>query len=63
MGLVLFSDPGRPIGARVTKISPVIDPASDSYNVTAELTGKGLSDLRPGMAVRVVWPDTSHTRP
>ena len=63
VGLVLFSDPGRPIGARVTKISPVIDPASDSYNVTAELTGKGLSDLRPGMAVRVVWPDTSHTRP
>jgi RND family efflux transporter MFP subunit len=63
VGLVLVSDPTRSIGARVMKISPVIDPASDSYNVTAELTGKGLSDLRPGMAVRVVWPDTAHTRP
>jgi membrane fusion protein (multidrug efflux system) len=63
VGLVLVSDPTRSIGARVMKISPVIDPASDSYNVTAELTGKGLSDLRPGMAVRVVWPETGNTRP
>lgn len=63
VGLVLVSDPARSIGARVMKISPVIDPASDSYNVTAELTGKGLSDLRPGMAVRVVWPSTANTRP
>jgi hypothetical protein len=31
--------------------------------VTAELTGKGLTDLRPGMAVRVIWPDAGHTRP
>jgi membrane fusion protein, multidrug efflux system len=63
VGLVLVSDPTRSISARVLKISPVIDPASDSYSVTAELTGKGLSDLRPGMAVRVAWPDTVHTRP
>ena len=61
--LVLVSDPTRSISARVMKISPVIDPASDSYDVTAELTGKSLSDLRPGMAVRVVWPDAAHTRP
>jgi membrane fusion protein, multidrug efflux system len=63
VSLVLVSDPARSILARVMKISPVIDPASDSYSVTAELTGKSLSDLRPGMAVRVIWPDTSHTRP
>lgn len=63
VGLALVSDPSRVISARVMKISPVIDPASDSYSVTAELTGKGLSDLRPGMAVRVVWPDAAHTRP
>lgn len=61
--LVLVSDPTRSFRARVIKISPVIDPASDSYDVTAELTGKSLSDLRPGMAVRVVWPDAAHTRP
>lgn len=63
VGLALVSDPNRAISARVMKISPVIDPASDSYSVTAELTGKGLTDLRPGMAVRVIWPDADHTRP
>lgn len=63
VGLVLVSDPSRTLSAHVVKISPVVDPASDSYNVTAELTGKGLSDLRPGMAVRVVWPDMGGSRP
>lgn len=63
VGLVLVSDPSRSLSAYVVKISPVVDPSSDSYNVTAELTGKGLSDLRPGMAVRVVWPDTAGSRP
>jgi RND family efflux transporter MFP subunit len=56
VGLVLVTDPKRWLSARVVKISPVVDPASDSFNVTAELDGKGLSDLRPGMAVRVTWP-------
>jgi membrane fusion protein, multidrug efflux system len=59
VALVLVSEPNRSLGARVVKISPVVDPASDSYNVTAELTGKGISDLRPGMAVKVIWPDTA----
>jgi membrane fusion protein (multidrug efflux system) len=63
VGLVLVSDPARALSARVVKISPVVDPSSDSYNVTAELTGKGLSDLRPGMAVRVVWPAAAHSTP
>ena len=56
VGIVLVDDPARSLTARVEKISPVVDPASDSYDVTAELTGKAISDLRPGMAVRVVWP-------
>ncbi len=56
VGIVLVDDPTRSLTARVEKISPVVDPASDSYDVTAELTGKAISDLRPGMAVRVVWP-------
>ncbi len=63
VGIVLVSDPGRALSARVVKISPVVDPSSDSYNVTAELTGKSLSDLRPGMAVRVVWPAAAHAAP
>jgi hypothetical protein len=39
-----------------------VDPASDSYDVTAQLTGLGLGDLRPGMAVRVEWPAAGHPK-
>jgi RND family efflux transporter MFP subunit len=56
--LSLVGDSKRAVSARVTKISPTVDPASDSYDVTAQLTGPGISDLRPGMAVRVLWPGT-----
>jgi macrolide-specific efflux system membrane fusion protein len=56
--LSLVGDPKRVVSARVVKISPTVDPASDSYDVTAQLTGPGISDLRPGMAVRVLWPGT-----
>jgi RND family efflux transporter MFP subunit len=49
-------DANRPLTARIVKISPTVDPASDSYDVVAQLTGPKLSDLRPGMAVRVSWP-------
>jgi membrane fusion protein, multidrug efflux system len=59
--IVLVDDPARSLAARVEKISPVIDPASDSYDVTAGLSGTGISDLRPGMAVRVVWPAAPET--
>jgi RND family efflux transporter MFP subunit len=59
--LTLVSDPARPLNARIVKISPVIDPASDSYNVTAQLDGKNISDLRPGMAVRVALPATTRS--
>jgi len=56
VGLRLLTEPNRELSATVVKISPVVDPSSDSYSVTAELTGKGLGDLRPGMAVQVAWP-------
>jgi len=63
--LSLIEDLNRPLSARIVKISPTVDPASDSYDVVAQLTGSRLSDLRPGMAVRVVWPAaaTSRTNP
>lgn len=61
--LALVGDSNRSISARVVKVSPTVDPASDSYDVTAQLTGPGISDLRPGMAVRVIWPGTSHAKP
>lgn len=54
--LALIDQPKRVLTARIAKVSPTVDPASDSYDVTAQLTGPGISDLRPGMAVRVSWP-------
>jgi RND family efflux transporter MFP subunit len=63
VSIVLVEDPRRTLRAQVVKVSPIVDPASDSYNVTAELTGKGLSDLRPGMAVRVAWHGLGHAAP
>ncbi|MGA8102790.1 MAG: efflux RND transporter periplasmic adaptor subunit [Candidatus Acidiferrales bacterium] len=54
--LATMDDAGRTLQARIVKMSPIIDPASDSYDVTARLTGANISDLRPGMAVRVEWP-------
>jgi RND family efflux transporter MFP subunit len=61
--LSLAGDSGRTFSARVVKVSPTIDPASDSYDVTAQLVGSGISDLRPGMAVHVVWPGISKVKP
>ena len=57
--LSLVEDSARRLSARVVKVSPTIDAASDSYDVLAQLTGPTISDLRPGMAVKVIWPGTS----
>ena len=54
VNVVLLDDPNLPLAARISKISPTVDPASDSYNVTAQLKDSSSSHLRPGMAVRVV---------
>lgn len=54
--LSLVDNSNRALNARIVKVSPTVDAASDSYDVLAQLTGPGLSDLRPGMAVRVNWP-------
>ena len=64
--LSLVGDSGRLLKAHIVKISPTVDPSSDSYDVVAQLTGAGLSDLRPGMAVRVNWPaagGSEHPKP
>ncbi len=55
--LSLVEDSSRTLTARVIKVSPTIDAASDSYDVVAQLTGSNISDLRPGMAVKVLWPN------
>lgn len=60
--VALVGDSNRMLAARIVKVSPTIDPSSDSYDVIAQLTGTALSDLRPGMAVRVSWPAGSPSR-
>lgn len=61
LALVGFSN--RALVAYVVKVSPTVDPASDSYNVTAQLSGASSAGLRPGMAVRVDWPAPARPNP
>ena len=61
--LSLVEDSSRNLTARVTKVSPTIDAASDSYDVLAQLNGSNISDLRPGMAVKVIWPNARAATP
>ena len=44
--------PGQEHRAKVMQVSPVVDPASDSIDVMAELEGKP-ADLRPGMTANI----------
>jgi len=50
-----LGDAQRVYVARVQKVGPIVDAASGSYDVTAVLTGADLEELRPGMAVKVIW--------
>ena len=59
VGIVPSASPSRSYEARVIKVSPTVDPASDSYDVTAQLTGPNLSELSPGMAVLIDWNEDS----
>jgi RND family efflux transporter MFP subunit len=61
--LSLVEDSTRQLTARVVKVSPTIDAASDSYDVVAQLNSSNISDLRPGMAVKVLWPGPPRANP
>ncbi|MGH9713474.1 MAG: efflux RND transporter periplasmic adaptor subunit [Candidatus Acidiferrales bacterium] len=63
VSLSLVDDPKRELSAKIVNVGPTVDPSSDSYNVTARLTGPGISDLRPGMSVRVEWHGGAHHKP
>lgn len=52
---VADGDPARQHAARVIQMSPVVDPASGTIEVLAELTGAA-PDLRPGMQADVHLP-------
>ncbi|HUJ39531.1 MAG TPA: efflux RND transporter periplasmic adaptor subunit [Candidatus Acidoferrales bacterium] len=58
----LLSDPNHWFDARITRVSPVVDAASGSYDVTATLLAPS-PELKPGMAVRIVWPTPSSPHP
>jgi membrane fusion protein (multidrug efflux system) len=49
-------DPKIPHQARIVQVSPVVDPASGTIEVLAELTGS-VQDLRPGMQADVHLPE------
>ncbi len=52
--------PGTIYRAKVLQVSPVVDPASDSVDVMAELEGRP-ANLRPGMTAHISL--TSSKRP
>lgn len=62
VNVTVVADPGHAYSARTIKVSPTIDPASDSYDVTAQLNGPDLAALSPGMAVRVSLPSQNTPR-
>jgi membrane fusion protein (multidrug efflux system) len=47
VNVVPVSDSQRVYPARIVKVSPTVDPASGSYDVTAQLVAAGLTELRP----------------
>ena len=57
--LQLAGSRGQPYVARVIRVSPTVDAASDSYDVVGRLTGANLAALRPGMSVQINWPQAS----
>jgi|ERR1700722_9056340 membrane fusion protein (multidrug efflux system) len=50
--VVTSATPGETHDARVLMVSPVVDPSSDTIDVTAELRGAS-TNLRPGMNVNI----------
>jgi len=58
----LASDANHTFEARITRVSPVVDAASDSYQVTATLVAPA-ADLKPGMAVHITWSNPAPSAP
>jgi membrane fusion protein (multidrug efflux system) len=52
LAVVTSATPGEVHEARVVLVSPVVDPSSDTIDVTAELQGTS-TNLRPGMTVNI----------
>lgn len=63
VGVAVASGGAQAFRAVIRQVSPVVDPASASLEVTAALEGPGLEQLRPGMGVRVLWAPVPAPRP
>jgi len=50
-----ISAPGESHRAKIVRVSPIVDPASDSIDVVARIDGKP-ADLRPGMSANIRVP-------
>jgi len=57
----LVSDSNHTFEARITRVSPVVDAASGSYEVTAVVLSPS-ADMKPGMAVHIQWKPGPVTR-
>jgi RND family efflux transporter MFP subunit len=55
LSVVSPADPGRSHAARISLVSPVVDPASGTFEVQARLTASS-PDLLPGMTVNIKLP-------
>lgn len=59
----LASDSHHGFEARIRRVSPTVDAASGTYDVTAELDAAAERNLRPGMAVRLLWGESRPGKP
>jgi membrane fusion protein, multidrug efflux system len=55
VSVITPSMPGKPHGARITIVSPVVDPSSGTFEVQARLADSA-ADLLPGMTVNIRIP-------
>jgi membrane fusion protein, multidrug efflux system len=59
----LANDAHKSFEARIRRVSPTVDAASGTYDVMAELDSSAERDLRPGMAVRLLWEESRGPKP
>ena len=59
----MASDAKHGFEARILRVSPTVDAASGTYDVTAALDASAGRDLRPGMAVKLLWSDSHPGKP
>jgi membrane fusion protein (multidrug efflux system) len=59
----LANDAHKTFEARIRRVSPMVDAASGTYDLMAELDSSAERDLRPGMAVRLLWEESRAPKP